>query len=106
MKEKCRLVVDFRRLNEVMVGDSYTLPLITDFLSALGKAQYYTTADLASGSHQVPLREADRQKTAFSTPGGHYEFCNMPMGVCSAPATFQRLMNTVLSGLVGSYLFR
>jgi hypothetical protein len=48
------------------------------------------------------LREEDRQKTAFSTPGGHSEFCNMPMGICSAPATFQRLMNTVLSGLVGT----
>ena len=101
-KEKWRLVVDFRRLNEVTVGDSYPLPLISDILSALGKARYYTTVDLASGFHQVPLREEDRQKTAFSTPGGHFEFCNMPMGICSAPATFQRLMNTVLSGLVGT----
>ena len=101
-KEKWRLVVDFRRLNEVTIGDSYPLPLITDILGALGKARYYTTVDLASGLHQVPLREEDRQKTAFSTPGGYFEFCNMPMGICSAPATFQRLMNTVLSGLVGT----
>ena len=101
-KEKWRLVVDFRRLNEVTVGDPYPLPLITDILGALGKARYYTTLDLASGFHQVPLREGDRQKTAFSTPGGHFEFCNMPMGICSAPATYQRLMNTVLSGLVGT----
>ena len=79
-KEKWRLVVDFRRLNEVTVGDSYPLPLITDILGALGKARYYTTVDLASGFHQVPLREEDRQKTAFSTRGGHFEFCNMPMG--------------------------
>jgi len=101
-KEKWRLVVDFRRLNEVTVGDSYPLPLITDILGALGKARYYTTLDLASGFNQVPLREEDRQKTAFSTPGGHFEFCNMQMGICSSPATFQRLMNTVLSGLVGT----
>jgi hypothetical protein len=101
-KEKWRLVIDFRRLNEVTVGDSYPLPLISDILGALGKARYYTTVDLASGFHQVPLREEDRQKTAFSTPGGHFEFCNMPMGISSAPATFQRLMNTVLSGLVGT----
>lgn len=101
-KEKWRLVVDFRRLNEVTVGDSYPLPLISDILGALGKARYYTTVDLASGFHQVPLREQDRHKTAFSTPGNHFEYCNMPMGLCSAPATFQRLMNTVLSGLVGT----
>jgi hypothetical protein len=56
-KDKWRLVVYFRRLNEVTVGDSYPLPLITDMLGALGKARYYTNADLASGFHQVPLRE-------------------------------------------------
>jgi len=84
------------------VGDSYPLPLITDILGALGKARYYTTLDLASGFHQVPLREEDRQKTAFSMPGGHFEFCNMRMGIFSAPVTFQPLMNTALSGLVGT----
>jgi len=100
-KEKWRLVVDFRRLNGVTVGDSYPLLLITDILGPLGKARYYTTLDLASGFHQVLLRE-DRPKTAFSTPGGLFEFCNMPMRICSAPATFLRLMNTVLIGLVGT----
>jgi hypothetical protein len=76
--------------------------LISDILGALGKAQFYTTIDLASGFHQVPLREEDCQKTCFLTPVGHFEFCTMPMGICSAPATFQRLMNIVLSGLIGT----
>jgi transposase InsO family protein len=101
-KQKWRLVVDFRKLNEVTVGDSFPLPLISEILDALGKARYFTTADLASGFHQVPLREEDRHKTAFSTPDGHFEYCSMPMGICSAPATFQRLMTKVLSGLTGS----
>jgi len=61
-KEKWWLVVDFRSLNEVTVGDSCPLPLIMDILGALGKARYYTTVDLASGFHQVLLREEDRQK--------------------------------------------
>jgi hypothetical protein len=69
-RDEWRLVVDFRRLNEVTVGDSYPLPLITNILGALEKARYYTTADLASGFHQVPIREEDRQKTAFLTPSG------------------------------------
>ena len=101
-KEKLLLVVDFRRFNEVTVGFSYPLPLISDILGALSKAQCYTTVDLARGLHQVPLREEDRRKTAYSTPGDNFEFCNMPMGVCSAPTTFQRRMNTVLRGLVGT----
>jgi hypothetical protein len=56
-REKWRLVVDFHHLNEVTVGDSYPLPLIMDILGVLGKVRYYTTANLASGFHQVPLRE-------------------------------------------------
>jgi hypothetical protein len=71
-KQKWRLVVDFRKLNDVTVGDSFPLPLITEILDSLGKARYITTADLTSGFHQVPLREEDRPKTAFSTPDGHF----------------------------------
>jgi hypothetical protein len=101
-KQKWRLVVDFRRLNAVTVGDSYPLPLISEILDALGKARYYTTADLASGFHQVPLRDEDRAKTAFSTQDGHFEFCTMPMGVTGAPSTFARMMSNIMSGLIGT----
>ena len=51
------------------------------------------------------MDESDSTKTAFSTRFGHYEFCRMPFGLKGAPATFQRLMNSVLSGLVGVYCF-
>jgi hypothetical protein len=88
-KQKWRLVINFRRLNEVTVGDSYALSLITKILDALGKGQYYTTLDLANGLHQVPFREQDRSKTAFLTPNGHFEFSTMLMGICLAPAMFQ-----------------
>jgi hypothetical protein len=51
-KEKWKLVVDFRKLNDVTVEDSFPLPLISEILDALGKARYFTTADLASGFHE------------------------------------------------------
>ena len=100
-KPKLRVVVDFRRLNDLTIGDSFPLPNITDILDQLGNAKYFTTLDLASGYHQIPMAKKDKQKTAFSTPYGHYEFNRMPFGLKNAPATFQRLMNSVLTGIQG-----
>lgn len=48
------------------------------------------------------MKEEDRQKTAFSTGNAHFEFNRMPFGAKGAPAVFQRLMNTVLAGLIGN----
>ena len=55
--------------------------------------------DLKSGYWQIEVDERDREKTAFVTPDGLHEFKVLPFGLCSAPATFQRMMDTVLSGL-------
>lgn len=96
---KWRVVVDYRRLNEKTIDDKYPLPNITDLLDKLGKCQYFTTLDLASGFHQIEMHEKDIEKTAFSTEHGHYEFLRMPFGLKNAPATFQRVMDNVLRGL-------
>lgn len=100
-KKKFRLVVDFRKLNEVTIGDAHPLPNITDILDQLGKAKYFSTLDLASGYYQVQLDEKDREKTAFSALNKHYQFKRMAMGLKNSPATFMRLMQAVLSGLNG-----
>jgi hypothetical protein len=48
--------------------------------------------------YQIPLSSQSRDKTAFITPFGLYEFIAMPFGLASAPATFMKLMDRVLSG--------
>lgn len=101
-KQKWRLVVDYRCLNEITVDDKFPIPNIEDIFDKLGRAQYFTTLDLAKGFHQVEIEENDIKKTAFSTDSGHYEFTRMPFGLKNAPATFQRLMNSVLSEYLGS----
>lgn len=98
-KSKLRIVVDFRKLNDLTIGDFFPLPNITDILDQLGNAKYFSTLDLASRYHQIPTHEKDKNKTAFSTPYGHYEFNRMPFGLKNASTTFQRLMNEVLTGI-------
>ena len=104
-EKKWRVVIDYRKLNEVTVDDKYPIPNIEEILDQLGRSKYFTTLDLASGFHQIPLNDDDSKKTAFTTPFGHYEYTRMPFGLKNAPATFQRLMNTVLSGLQGLQCF-
>ena len=94
-----RFCVDFRKVNDLTKKDAHPLPRIDDTLDALGGAQWFTTLDLASGYWQVEVNSADREKTAFATPDGLYQFRVMPFGLCNAPSTFQRLMERVLQGL-------
>ena len=94
-----RFCVDYRRLNALTKKDVYPLPRIDDIVDTLGDAKYFSTLDLASGYWQVKLDDDARPKTAFATHQGLFEFIRMPFGLCNAPATFQRVMQTVLSGL-------
>ncbi len=100
--KKCggtRFCVDYRRLNEQTIKDVYPLPRIDATLDQLGGAKYFTTLDLTAGFWQVELAQGSAEKTAFTTPLGLYEFQVMPFGLCNAPATFQRLMDSVIGHL-------
>ena len=94
-----RFVVDYRRLNQQTVKDCFPLPLIDELLMDMSGSQYFTTLDLSSGYYQVELEENSKHKTAFQANNQLYEFNVMAFGLCNAPATFQRLMQTILGDL-------
>ena len=94
-----RFCVDYRKLNDVTRKDSHPLPRIAESLDALGGARYFSTLDLRSGYWQIEMAADSKEKTAFITHNGLYEFNVLPFGLCNSPATFQRLMTHLMRGL-------
>ena len=102
-----RVCVDFRKLNAKSKMDAYPMPRVDDMIDLVGSARYVSTLDLTKGYWQVPVREEDRDKTAFSTPFGLFQFKRMPFGLHGAPATFQRMVDKLLNGMqdsAGAYI--
>lgn len=100
-KSTYRMVVDFRRLNQITEIEDYPLPRIDEIIDQLGSAKWFTVMDMVSGYNQIPIRECDRYKTAITVGGARYEFCRLPFGMCNSAANFQRIMNEILGDLIG-----
>ena len=94
-----RFCANYRKINEVTRKDAYPIPRINETLDTLAGATLFSTLDLRSGYWQVEMDPKDREKIAFCTPEGLFEFNMMPLGLCNAPATFQQLMDSILAGL-------
>ena len=94
-----RFCIDYRKLNAVTRKDSFPLPRIDDALDSLAGSNYFTTLDLQSGYHQVAMHPSSKEKTAFISHAGLYEFNVMSFGLTNAPPNFQRLMSRLLHGL-------
>ena len=86
----------FRKLNEISLCEAYPMPRINELIERLGPTRFISTLDLTRGYWQVPLTPQAREKTAFATSDGLYQYRVLPFGVHGAPATFQRLMDRVL----------
>jgi hypothetical protein len=99
-----RLCVDYRALNSITVKNRCTIPRIDDLLDAVAGSEYFTSLDLTSGYHQILISEADRPKTAFWTPFGHFQFKVLIEGLTNAPATFQTVMNSIFHPYIRKFV--
>lgn len=80
------------------------MPTVDELLDELGGSKYYSKLDLQSGYHQVLINAKDREKTAFCTHQGLYEWLVMPSRLTKAPATFQALINSILQPFLHKFV--
>jgi hypothetical protein len=92
-----RLCVDFGPLNADTLKDRYPLPHMEDLLNEVHGSSHFTKLDLKSGYHQMRLQKEDREKTAFTTKYGLFEWTVVPFGLANAPSAVMRMMNKLLA---------
>ena len=95
-----RLCIDYRALNKITKKNRYPLLHADDLFDQLKDAKVFSKIDLQSGYHQIRIAIDDREKTAFKTRYGLYEWLVMPFGLTYAPASFMNLMNDVFKDLL------
>ncbi len=100
-----RFCTDYRKVNAITKPDSFPLPLMEDCVDNVGSARFVTKLDLLKGYWQVPLTERAAEISAFVTPNNFFNYTVMAFGLRNAPATFQRLMNTILGDVANCKVY-
>lgn len=90
-----RLVVNFIPLNSIAVKDHYPMPHISDLFNSLRDSRYFCALDCTEGFFQIPVLKEHRERTAFITPHGMFQFKRCPFGFTNSPAKFQQTMNSI-----------
>ena len=91
-----RFCIDYRRVNAVSKKDAYPIPDIQDALDHLKGARHFATLDLIAGYWQISMTQRAKERSAFCTRRGLFQFTRMPFGLSGAPGSFCRLMSSVL----------
>jgi len=103
IKEKdgsLRLVQDYRALNSMMVKNKYPLPLISELVSQLHRARYFTKLDVCWSFNNIRIKPGDKWKVAFRTNRDLFELLVMFFEMTNSPATFQTIMNDIFQNLI------
>lgn len=99
---RCRMCIDYRRLNQTTRKDHFPLPFMDQMLEILAGQAYYYFLDGYSGYNQIVVDPIDQEKSAFTLPFGGFAYRKMSFTLCNAPATFQRCILFVFSDMIES----
>ena len=95
------MCTDYSKVNSITETDTFPIPRIEDFIDNIGHVKYVTKFDLLKGFWQIPLTDRAKEISAFVTQDGLYQYKVMPFGMKNSLATFQRLVNNLISNLDG-----
>ena len=106
---KKRMVIDYRKLNDITVKNSYPLPRIDELIQKWKGCLFFSALDIRAGYYNVRIKEGDEWKTAFITNRGLFESLVMTFGLTNAPPTFQTMMDAIFivqirRGDTGTYI--
>lgn len=101
-----RMVIDYSQtINKFTLLDAYPLPKIEEVIARISKYKVFSTIDLKSAYHQIPIKESEKHYTAFEAGGKLYHFLRVPFGVTNGVACFQRVIDKIIQdeGLEGTF---
>ncbi|CAM8882844.1 unnamed protein product [Rhodiola kirilowii] len=104
IKNGWRMCIDYRKLNAVTRKDHFPLPFIDQMLDCLAGKLYFCLLDGFSGYNQIPIAPEDQEKTTFTCPFGTFAFWRISFGLCNAPGTFQRVVTSIFSDMIGTFI--
>ena len=99
---RIRVCGDYKvTVNSVLDVDQYPLPKPEDIFASLSGGKRFTVLDLTNAYNQLLLDGDSRKFVTINTHKGLYQYTRLPFGIASAPAIFQRTMDTILQGIEG-----
>ncbi|CAM8940532.1 unnamed protein product [Rhodiola kirilowii] len=104
VKNGWRMCIDYRKLNAVTRKDHFPLPFIDQMLDRLAGKPFFCFLDGFSGYNQIPIAPEDHEKTTFTCPFGTFAFRRMSFRLCNAPGTFQRVVTSIFSDMIGTII--
>ena len=95
-----RICGDYKvTINPFLIVDQHPLPKPEELFSSLSGGQKFSKIDLSHAYQQMVLEEDSRKYVVINTHKGLYRYTRLLFGIASAPAVFQRTMDTILQGI-------